>query len=391
MKQAGPGRGPGLSARLEALIQRLWFAPAPGSALQAVGAALTPLSWLTGRIATRRRARINERRRADQAQAQPDRPAVIIVGNLIAGGAGKTPLTLALASHLGSQGWRVGLLCRGGPAGARAAQLVPTTATPTDALTIGDEARLLADLTGLPVAIGHRRALALDLLTRSHPDLQIVISDDGLQHQALRRDLELILLDRRELGNGRLLPAGPLREPAAALETADAIVINRGMSGAPVDLPVATIAPVFDSRLDVRDVIALADYLEQPRTADTAMTRPGLPAASARILRDLSTGPVAAVAGIANPAPFFQWLDSMGLQVTRYAPGDHAPISAAWIDRLPEPAVIMTEKDAVKCRGSNRAHVYVLRIAARPEPGLLTWLNERLEPFRRNINGPTHS
>ena len=104
MRQAGPGRGPGLSARLEALIQRLWFAPAPGSALQAVGAALTPLSWLTGRIATRRRARINERRRADRAQAQPDRPAVIIVGNLIAGGAGKTPLTLALASHLGSQG-----------------------------------------------------------------------------------------------------------------------------------------------------------------------------------------------------------------------------------------------------------------------------------------------
>lgn len=382
-----------LRAWLEAALQRLWFDPAPGAARRILLGLLSPLAWLTGRIAGARRERINQRR-LDSA-GSPPRPFVLVIGNLVAGGAGKTPLTIAISAFLERSGYRVGLICRGGPAGAgRALSVAHEDGAKMPAGQIGDEARLLARATGLPVVIGHRRAAALAELCRLEPALDVVISDDGLQHEALRRDLELVLLDLRGLGNRRLLPAGPLREPADALGSADAIVFNTGWQADAAPPPTPDQVPVFRSSLQVTDVIGLDAYLG--RSAHEAIDQRPLTPATLR--ERLAGQTVAAVAGIASPESFFTLLESFGLTINRYAPGDHADLDDSWLDSLQEPAVMLTEKDAVKCPTNSRGRLYVLRISASPEPALFDWLVSSLPPAQHRPentgstnDGPPHS
>ncbi|MGH1357624.1 MAG: tetraacyldisaccharide 4'-kinase [Burkholderiaceae bacterium] len=387
--------GQRLRATVEAGLHKLWFEPRPGPGQTVLTTLLAPLSLLTRRVARSRRQRINQQRQTDRQNALPAVPCVIVIGNLVAGGAGKTPVTIALAGFLEQNGYRVGLICRGGPAGAGSTIRADGHPAPkTDIDKIGDEARLLARATGLPVMIGHQRAAALSALIRQEPGLDVVISDDGLQHEALRRDLELIVLDRRGLGNGRLLPAGPLREPATALQSADAIIMNTGWQNDMASLPAPTDAPVFRSALTVRDLISLENYFDRSgkRLSDAAA------AATIDAMKNRLAGrAVAAVAGIANPESFFQLLESHGLKIQRYAPGDHASIDAEWLDGLAEPIIILTEKDAVKCGANRQGRIHVLRVCASPEPALFNWLLSRLptRPHHPNTrssqHGPTHS
>ena len=168
------------------------------------------------------------RRRALKVERLPGsaRPAVIVVGNLVVGGSGKTPMVIALARLLTAQGLKVGLLARGYRArGNQVPRLIDARTSPDEA---GDEALLLAQ-TGLPVAVGSRRREALELLCSTHTGLDVVISDDGLQHAALRRTLELVMMHPMGLGNGHCLPAGPLREPIERLNTVDALLLPEAL------------------------------------------------------------------------------------------------------------------------------------------------------------------
>lgn len=371
-------------AALESALHTIWYDPNPGLLLTSIGIALRPLSALTGWVASQRRRQIEHRRTAPDPDTATDHQAfVIIVGNLVAGGAGKTPITVALASSLKQAGYSVGLMCRGGPASQHVAQLVTADAkTGRFDPDIGDEAVLLARATGLPVAIGWRRSLALRILCELPEPPDVVISDDGLQHVALQRDMELIVVDSRGLGNGRLLPAGPLREPIAAATTADAVILNAGWA-LPPPSPLPQVEHQFSSSLAVRDLIPLAAYwmLDADAAADAQMSVP---------VESLKGKKLAAVAAIANPAGFFEVLERLGLSFDRYAPGDHASLSTDWLNSLGAQAIIITEKDAVKCQPDGTDKIFVLRISAQPETGLMTWLTKRLNASGRLPNGPTH-
>ncbi len=384
-------------ARLEASLHRLWFdAPTTPARLLAVGL-LTPPAWLVGLVSRRRREQIEAARSADRRDFRPDpffaaRPVVIVIGNLVAGGAGKTPLTLAVAKHLQDQGLQIGLIARG--TGSLGREMAQPVGPDDDAERAGDEAVLLARRSGAPVYVARQRAQALQRLVAEHPEVQVVLADDGLQHVALRRDLQIVVIDQRGLGNGRLLPAGPLREPPDMLAGVDAVVMNRGWQTAAaadpatraIDASIAALAlmtPRFESRLQVRDVLPLTAYRTNTGPAiDHGHGPAGVPGLAA-----LGEGPIAAVAGIANPESFFGLLEALNLSIIRYPLGDHAPLDRAWLAGLPQATIVMTEKDAVKCPDDSSARVFVLRVQACPEPALFDWLATTLR--RRHDLGPT--
>ena len=263
---------------------------------------------------------------------------VLVVGNIAVGGTGKTPLVLWLAGFLASRGWRPGVVCRG--YGGQASRWPQQVRADSDPAMVGDEAVLLASRSGCPVvACGPRRVQAARALAEL-AECDLVISDDGLQHLALDRDLEIAVVDgERRHGNGRCLPAGPLREPAGRLRSVDLVVSN---------------GPAARGEFAMSLVPGPAVSLEDP--------------ALRRSLADFRGTRVHAVAGIGHPARFFGLLTTRGLAVEEHAFPDHHPFSAADIrfeDGLP---VLMTEKDAVKCRRfAGPGHWYLPVVAELPD------------------------
>ena len=350
----------GLRRRLEAWMLRVWFDQARGAdrlLAWLLAPLLLPLSWLVATLA---------RRRAAQIEHTPaGRPAVVVVGNVVVGGSGKTPLVIALARALHERGLKVGLLARGYRASADTPLLIDRN---TPAAEAGDEALLLAAETGLPVGVGARRKAALDLLVSRHPELDVVISDDGLQHVALPRRLELVMMHPLGLGNGRCLPAGPLREPAERLAHVDALLVPKSSIQEAHDIPAqqGMRPPRFGIRTELAGIRAL-DGNQHWALADFVAAMAGQR--------------LAAVAGISRPERFFDSLRTLGLNITEYPLPDHAHIDPEWLATLPEPVVIMTAKDAVKCIGfppALQARCRVLDIRAVPDPALLEWLDRRL-------------
>jgi tetraacyldisaccharide 4'-kinase len=294
------------------------------------------LAWFVGTIPPLR---------STPAQARPLPVPVLVVGNVIVGGAGKTPTVIALAALLRSWGHTPGIVSRGhGRAGAGV--LLLDAATPPSAATpaaFGDEPLLMHRRTGAPVAVARRRRAAGLRLLAAHPEVDVLIADDGLQHHALARAVELVVFDGRGIGNGWPLPAGPLRERADAVwPTAPGapprfVVLNGRWPAPPALAQPAPPERCFEATRALGGALSLADWAR------------GL-AATPEALRTLRGRPLVAAAGIGDPERFFAMLEAEGLAITRLPLPDHAGF-----ETLPWPAdtadVIVTEKDAVKLAG----------------------------------------
>lgn len=253
---------------------------------------------------------------------------VVVVGNVTAGGTGKTPLTIALVERLREAGWKPGVASRGyGRSDAKTARWVDaTTATEVG----GDEPVLIAAKTGVPVRVDRDRAAAARALVETGCD--VIVCDDGLQHYRLARDVEIEVTDvHRRYGNGRLIPAGPLREPASRARECDFHVVNLGQEGQANRSPAAGFGE-WAMRLRI----------------DTALPLLG---GRGRPLHGFSGQRVHAVAGISHPERFFAMLRQAGIGVVPHAFPDHHAYASGDLAFGSELPVLMTEKDAVKCRG----------------------------------------
>ena len=302
-------------------LQRRWYedAASPWWTL--------PLAALYGGVVRLRRALY--RRGWLRAQRLP--VPVIVVGNIVAGGAGKTPLTIALVEALRARGFKPGVVSRGYGGTARRPMLLDARPDPA---MVGDEPALIRLRTGVPVAIGADRPVAAALLPDEGVD--VVIADDGLQHYGLARDIEVCVVDgERGLGNGRLLPAGPLREPPGRLDEVDFVVVNVGNT---TDVQLADGGP---GRQCITSAIPMRLH------GDVAHN---LHDGSLRALADFSGSRVHAVAGIGHPPRFFDALRASGIEVVEHAFADHHRYATGDLDFGDGLPVLMTEKDAVKCR-----------------------------------------
>ncbi|TFV98610.1 tetraacyldisaccharide 4'-kinase [Oxalobacteraceae bacterium OM1] len=276
---------------------------------------------------------------------------VIVVGNIFVGGTGKTPLTIWLVAQLRAAGLRPGVISRGYQGSADAPRAVTPDAR---AAEVGDEPLLIAQRTGCPLFVGRRRAAAAQALLAAHPDVNVIVSDDGLQHYALARDVEIVLCDGRGNGNGWLLPAGPLREPASRRR--DVTVVNGDT------VPPGIAGPVF--RMQLSGPAA-------HRLADPAQISP-LGALSGRI---------AAAAGIGHPERFFASLRAAGLNITPIPLPDHFDFASNPFTGVDADVILITEKDAVKCRQlaelNNDPRLWFVPVTAQIDPALATQILEK--------------
>jgi tetraacyldisaccharide 4'-kinase len=279
---------------------------------------------------------------------------VIIVGNLSVGGTGKTPLVIHLARALRRLGRRPGIISRGyrGKVGEIAEVLLVS-----DPSKVGDEPLLLAQRSGCPVFVGRDRSAVARALLAAHPDCDLLLSDDGLQHYQLPRTVEIAVFDERGLMNGWCLPAGPLREPVSRLKGVDAVVLN-GCTRSPVP----TIdRPLFAMRLQG----SVFHRLDDPRIECGAT--------------ELAGGPLHAVAGIGAPQRFFDQLHGLGMDFVEHAFADHHDFRAEDL-AFSFGSILTTEKDAVKlARLSLSLPVWVLPVTAEVSPDLAAFVLEKLD------------
>jgi len=278
---------------------------------------------------------------------------VVVVGNIIAGGSGKTPLTLWLAQQLIAAGRRPGIVSRGYGRETSGVLEVKVGAGGT-ASDVGDEPLLLAQRSGSPVFVGRERVAAAQALLVAHPACDLILCDDGLQHYRLLRDVEIAVVDRRGLMNGWLQPAGPLREPASRLQCVDALVLH--------DTPMAPVegVPLFRMQLEGDRFYRL----DSPGTTCSKNALAGLH--------------LHAVAGIGEPQRFFDHLAALGLQFDAHAFPDHHHYTCAELGFAGD-AILMTEKDALKCAGLTALPIWVLPVDARIEPDLARFVLEKID------------
>ena len=271
---------------------------------------------------------------------------VIIVGNLTVGGTGKTPLVIWIADMLRKAGMSPGIVLRG-YAGAGSGVLEVSTGA--IAALVGDEAVLLAERSACPVWVGANRVASAQALLRMHPECNVLICDDGLQHYRLARDLEIAVEDGRGHGNGRLLPAGPMREPG-----------NRAVEVTVVNAPESHSLPLRNGR--VLRMTLVPGQLRRVGNHATGPTQVALDSLKGKRLH--------AVAGIGNPERFFEMLGAMGLDAKGHAFPDHHAYKTADLEFPDCDAVLMTEKDAVKCRLLEAGALIAVGVSADPDPGL---------------------
>ena len=275
---------------------------------------------------------------------------VVVVGNISVGGTGKTPLTLALSQQLVQRGWHPLIISRGYGRTGRNPQPVHASST---AAQVGDEPLLMAQRDICPVWVGADRVATAQAALQANPQCDVVLCDDGLQHYHLQRDVEIAVIDGAlGYGNGRMLPAGPLREPISRLQTVDAVVVNGGDFG----------EGQYEMRL-TGDVFF--NLLNPEQTASAA---------------DFHKANIHAVAGIGNPQRYFQYLETMGIPFTPHAFPDHHPYVASDLSFDDCDAILMTEKDAVKCTAFADARYWVLRVDAQIDPSLIDLILRKIDP-----------
>ncbi|MDH4050428.1 MAG: tetraacyldisaccharide 4'-kinase [Rubrivivax sp.] len=292
-------------------LARAWWRERPGW----LAWLLSPLAALYGALAARR---------ARTAPAWSAPCPIVVVGNLVVGGAGKTPTVIALVYALRERGYTPGVVSRGYGRRTRGVQAVTPDRRATE---VGDEPWLIARSTGAPVVVGEQRVAAAQALLREHPAIDLIVADDGLQHAALPRDAEVWVFDERGIGNGCLLPAGPLRQRLPPRLPPQALVLYNAPRA-------STRLPGTLARRQLAGAVALPDWARGA----------GM---QAHALRALAGRRLLAIAGIATPERFFAMLRAQGLDVEELPLADHAPL-----DRPPWPPgtaeVLCTEKDAAK-------------------------------------------
>jgi tetraacyldisaccharide 4'-kinase len=299
-----------------------------------------PLSWLFAVLSFLRRYLYKIHWLKSYRVAVP----VIVVGNINVGGTGKTPLVIWLAEQLTLAGYKPGIISRGyGGSAKQVAQVLSSS----DPAIVGDEAVLIATRTACPVFVSANRVAAAQNLLASFPECNVIISDDGLQHYRMQRDVEIVVYDAvKGFGNGALLPAGPLRESISRLKTVDAIVCN-GKSDQ---------SNVFESIEMQLESGPFYNLLAVDQKVDA---------------QAFSEKKVVAIAGIGNPARFFESLKRLGVQFESRAYSDHYPFQAEDFNGIDADIIVMTEKDAVKCRAFAQSNYWVLPVNAVIKNGLM--------------------
>jgi tetraacyldisaccharide 4'-kinase len=329
---------------MERWLTRVWYRESAGPSL------LLPLSWLYGLVIALRRRAFTRGLFKNGRVGKP----VMVVGNLTVGGTGKTPLVAWLAEQLSATGLKVGIVSRGYGGSNRAPEVVHVD---SDWRVVGDEPVLLRQLTGCDTVVSQDRVAGAQKLVALGAD--VVISDDGLQHLRLARDCDIVVVDgTRGFGNGRLLPAGPLREPARHIRNADIVVVN----GSPEHRSLQKGPP--------------PGALQMSLFAADAHRVDGL--APPQPLEHLRGKRVHAVAGIGNPQRFFRDLRSRGIDVIEHPFPDHHPYAAADLTFDDDLPVLTTQKDAVRCRSFAHARLWYVPVTARFDEGQARELLQRV-------------
>lgn len=331
-----------------AVIERIWYGHNLLTSL------LLPVSWVFGAVARRRRRAYLDQLATNTIWKPP--VPIIVVGNISVGGTGKTPVVIAVVEFLQGLGYQPGVVARG--YGGKPASVPLLLQSDTPAAACGDEPLLLHRRTGCPVVIDPDRPRAVrHLLQISNCD--VIVSDDGMQHYALYRDIELTVVDgERGFGNGHYLPAGPLREAPERLATVDAVVLNGGGE-------LAGVSNAYGFRLEPSHLFQLTSGRSEP--IDTLDQRT----------------PVHALAGIGNPGRFFDTLTGLGFDIIPHAFPDHFAYTRQDIDFNDAKIILMTEKDAVKCTEIADERHWCLAVNAVFGDDFLPWLEQRLQAVMR--------
>lgn len=316
-----------LSARLEARLTRLWFGKASPSGLEAV--VLRTLEWIYSTL----RDKTHQTEKAI-ASRQAVSPPVLVIGNLIAGGAGKTPLVTAVCKHVTQLGLPVGIVTRGYGRHSRELLLLKA-GDPVDVAMTGDEAALLHATTGCPIAIGADRQAAAELLREKIPGIRLIVSDDGLQHHKLLRSHEWVAFDQRGAGNHHLLPAGPLREPLARLNSVEFVICTQG--------DCQSLARQLDLKADSQWVevqVNILRFVNLSSQATLSIEAAKLQFADQKVL---------VMTGLGNPDKFFDSAKRvLNKDLPTLALPDHFDYPADFCSGLSADVLVVTAKDAVK-------------------------------------------
>lgn len=332
----------------EAVLERLWYQGHPLHYL------LRPLAWVFDLLTRLRRGAYRYGILRKDRLAAP----VIVVGNICVGGVGKTPVVIDLVRRLQADGWKPGVVSRG--YGGKARAPTPVSAQSDPAL-VGDEPVLIASQTRCPVAVAPRRSAAARLLLAQ--GVNVIVADDGLQHYALDRDIEIVVIDgQRRHGNGQLLPAGPLREKPWRLVDVDLCLVNNGQA--------------LDGEFALESQLGPAEHL------CTGELRP---------LAQFSE--VRAIAGIGQPEKFFLALEAQGLKLHRHTFSDHHVFVPQDLKLPGAEPILMTQKDAVKCQAFQEPRAWAVHYQAHIPDSAWERLRQRLptpgsgQTSNRNTNG----
>jgi len=333
-------------------VEKIWYGDSPLALL------LLPLSWIFALLTVLRRYLYRTGILKVHVLSVP----VIVIGNISVGGTGKTPVTIWLAEKLLQEGYSPGIITRGyrGSVGS-----IPVVATSdSETALVGDEAVLMARRCACPIVVNADRVAAARKAIELGID--IIISDDGLQHYRLGRDFEIAVIDgARGFGNGHLLPAGPLRETEPRLASVEAILVQHETASAEKFLVRSTDPKPRNFELRTSSISRLDDSEVRP-------------------LKEFSGKSVHAIAGIGNPERFFRMLESFGIKVMRHPLQDHATITPDDLSFADEAEIVMTEKDAVKCSAFETTRCWYVPAAVEFESGegraLLRTVLEKITP-----------
>ena len=331
-----------------------WYSPR----LTLLSALLLPLSAVFGAAIVLRRALY----RVGLLRSITVSVPVVVVGNLTVGGSGKTPLVIALARALEQRGWVPGVVSRGYGGTSRMAQSVAADSDPAIA---GDEPVMIAR-AGIRIWIGRDRAAAARALLAQDPSCNVIIADDGLQHYALGRAVEIVAVGNRGFGNGLLLPAGPLREPRSRVREVDALVVSGSFRSGDAHPPVFRQTLSGDRFVRVKPAAAASGQGLDSNGSDSAGPE------------RFRTVTVYAIAGIAEPDRFFERLRELGIVAICRAFPDHHAYTPGDLDFADASAILMTEKDAVKCLAFADDRCWMLPVRAVIDPHLVTLVEEKL-------------